>query len=194
MCHDVSRTGPEPSFCVIRAAGAAVLVSEAWSPAPGGGSTSAPPGRRASPSCSRPPPGPTGRPRTPFSDRPGVPLRRDAPVSADAPAGPDACGFYRRSAAGPNSGCAGPSTRCPASCESSVLPALETSLPTPITITSEFSGSVVAKGAADDLSVQLIRHAGFKQIDDWHGRRHRLPTTTPLNRPGRHRHSRGAAR
>lgn len=53
-------------------------------------------------------------------------------------------------------------------------------MPTPITITSEFSGSVVAKGAADDLSAQLLRHAGFKQIDDWHGRRHRLPTTTPL--------------
>ncbi|WP_346158669.1 hypothetical protein [Streptomyces roseiscleroticus] len=49
-----------------------------------------------------------------------------------------------------------------------------------ITITSEFSGSVVAKGATDDLSAQLLRHAGFQQIDDWHGRRHRLPTTTPL--------------
>ena len=53
-------------------------------------------------------------------------------------------------------------------------------MPTSITITSEFSGSVVAKGATDDLSAQLLRHAGFKQIDDWHGRRHRLPTTTPL--------------
>ncbi|MFD5469576.1 hypothetical protein [Streptomyces sp. NPDC127105] len=49
-----------------------------------------------------------------------------------------------------------------------------------ITITSEFSGSVVAKGATDDLSAQLLRHAGFQQIDDWHGRRHRLSTTTPL--------------
>ncbi|WP_435813182.1 hypothetical protein [Streptomyces tendae] len=49
-----------------------------------------------------------------------------------------------------------------------------------ITITSEFSGSVVAKGATDDLSARLLRHAGFQQIDDWHGRRHRLPTTTPL--------------
>ncbi|MFJ2720680.1 hypothetical protein [Streptomyces sp. NPDC087437] len=49
-----------------------------------------------------------------------------------------------------------------------------------IIITSEFSGSVVAKGATDDLSAQLLRHAGFQQIDDWHGRRHRLPTTTPL--------------
>ncbi|MFC9854512.1 hypothetical protein ACIGW5_06460 [Streptomyces prasinus] len=49
-----------------------------------------------------------------------------------------------------------------------------------ITIKSELSGSVVAKGATDDLSAQLLRHAGFQQIDDWHGRRHRLPTTTPL--------------
>jgi hypothetical protein len=53
-------------------------------------------------------------------------------------------------------------------------------LPTPITITSEPSGSVVAKGATDDLSAQLLRHAGFQQIDDWHGRRHRLATTTRL--------------
>ncbi|MFF7385055.1 hypothetical protein [Streptomyces griseoluteus] len=51
----------------------------------------------------------------------------------------------------------------------------------PITITSEFSGSVVAKGATDDLSAQLLKHAGFQQIDDWYGRRHRLPTTTPLD-------------
>ncbi|MGC0374698.1 hypothetical protein [Streptomyces sp. SAI-229] len=49
-----------------------------------------------------------------------------------------------------------------------------------ITIKSELSGSVVAKGATDELSAQLLRHAGFQQIDDWHGRRHRLPTTTPL--------------
>ncbi|MEW1996998.1 hypothetical protein ACFWFH_15135 [Streptomyces coelicoflavus] len=48
-----------------------------------------------------------------------------------------------------------------------------------ITITSEFSGSVVAKGATDDLSASLLKHAGFQQIDDWYGRRHRLPTTTP---------------
>ncbi|MGA5632525.1 hypothetical protein [Streptomyces lydicamycinicus] len=50
----------------------------------------------------------------------------------------------------------------------------------PITITHEFSGSVVAKGANDDLSARLLKHAGFQQIDDWHGRRHRLPTTTPV--------------
>ncbi|NBE52003.1 hypothetical protein [Streptomyces boluensis] len=54
-------------------------------------------------------------------------------------------------------------------------------MPAPsITITSEFSGSVVAKGATDDLSAALLKHAGFQQIDDWHGRRHRLPTTTPV--------------
>ncbi|MYQ48722.1 hypothetical protein GTW40_27435 [Streptomyces sp. SID4985] len=50
----------------------------------------------------------------------------------------------------------------------------------PITITAEFSGSVVAKGATDDLSASLLKHAGFQQIDDWYGRRHRLPTTTPV--------------
>lgn len=50
----------------------------------------------------------------------------------------------------------------------------------PITITHEFSGSVVAKGANDDLSASLLKHAGFQQISDWHGRRHRLPTTTPV--------------
>ncbi|MFE3860283.1 hypothetical protein ACFXPT_07590 [Streptomyces goshikiensis] len=53
-------------------------------------------------------------------------------------------------------------------------------MPAPsIIITAEFSGSVVTNGASDDLSAQLLRHAGFQQIDDWHGRRHRLPTTTP---------------
>ncbi len=53
-------------------------------------------------------------------------------------------------------------------------------MPTPpIAITSERSGSVVAKGATDELSAALMKHAGFQQIDDWHGRRHRLPTTTP---------------
>ncbi|MFD8916028.1 hypothetical protein [Streptomyces sp. NPDC059575] len=51
----------------------------------------------------------------------------------------------------------------------------------PITITPESSGSVVAKGATDDLSASLLKHAGFQQIDDWHGRRHRLPTATPLD-------------
>ncbi|MEU0815181.1 hypothetical protein [Streptomyces mirabilis] len=55
----------------------------------------------------------------------------------------------------------------------------ETHVPAPsITITSEFSGSVLAKGASDDLSATLLKHAGFQQIEDWYGRRHRLPTTT----------------
>ncbi|MFE6101314.1 hypothetical protein ACFVQ4_15250 [Streptomyces laurentii] len=54
-------------------------------------------------------------------------------------------------------------------------------MPAPsIIISSEFSGSVVAKGANDDLSAMILKHAGFRQIDDWHGRRHRLPTTMPL--------------
>ncbi|MFE9597185.1 hypothetical protein [Streptomyces hokutonensis] len=49
----------------------------------------------------------------------------------------------------------------------------------PIAITAEPSGSVSAKGAGDDLSAALLKHAGFQQIEDWYGRRHRLPTTTP---------------
>ncbi|MEV7085875.1 hypothetical protein AB0O07_08265 [Streptomyces sp. NPDC093085] len=58
--------------------------------------------------------------------------------------------------------------------------ALETHVPAPsITITAEPSGSVSAKGASDDLSATLLKHAGFQQIQDWYGRRHRLPTTTP---------------
>ncbi|WP_198358185.1 hypothetical protein [Streptomyces fildesensis] len=53
-------------------------------------------------------------------------------------------------------------------------------MPAPfITIAIEPSGSVSAKGATDDLSATLLKHAGFQQIKDWHGRRHRLPTTTP---------------
>ncbi|MEV7903046.1 hypothetical protein [Streptomyces anulatus] len=56
----------------------------------------------------------------------------------------------------------------------------KTHMPSPsITITAEPSGSVSAKGASDDLSATLLKHAGFQQIDDWYGRRHRLPTTTP---------------
>ncbi|MGW9433558.1 hypothetical protein ACWHA1_37280 [Streptomyces decoyicus] len=50
----------------------------------------------------------------------------------------------------------------------------------PITISHEFSGSVVAQGANDDLSASLLKHAGFQQTEDWYGRRHRLPTTTPV--------------
>ncbi|MFI1718891.1 hypothetical protein [Streptomyces litmocidini] len=57
----------------------------------------------------------------------------------------------------------------------------ETAVPTPpITISSEASGSVVAKGANDDLSAMILKHAGFRQIEDWHGLRHRLPTTTAV--------------
>ncbi|MFE7271788.1 hypothetical protein [Streptomyces sp. NPDC057623] len=53
-------------------------------------------------------------------------------------------------------------------------------MPAPyITINTEPSGSVSAKGASDDLSATLLKHAGFQQIEDWYGRRHRLPTTTP---------------
>lgn len=48
-----------------------------------------------------------------------------------------------------------------------------------ITISTEPSGSVLAKGASDDLSATLLKHAGFQQIEDWYGRRHRLATTTP---------------
>ncbi|QNE79322.1 hypothetical protein F0344_19910 [Streptomyces finlayi] len=55
-------------------------------------------------------------------------------------------------------------------------------MPAPsITITAEPSGSVSAKGASDDLSATLLKHAGFQQIEDWYGRRHRLPTTTPAS-------------
>lgn len=60
--------------------------------------------------------------------------------------------------------------------------AQETAVPAPpITISSEASGSVVAKGANDDLSAMILKHAGFRQIEDWHGRRHRLPTTTAVD-------------
>ncbi|MET9086093.1 hypothetical protein ABZX77_30165 [Streptomyces sp. NPDC004237] len=58
--------------------------------------------------------------------------------------------------------------------------AQETHVPAPyITINIEPSGSVSAKGASDGLSATLLKHAGFQQIEDWYGRRHRLPTTTP---------------
>ncbi|WP_405818048.1 hypothetical protein OG241_24980 [Streptomyces sp. NBC_01390] len=58
--------------------------------------------------------------------------------------------------------------------------AQESHVPAPyITIHTEPSGSVSAKGASDDLSATLLKHAGFQQIEDWYGRRHRLPTTTP---------------
>ncbi|MFE2639371.1 hypothetical protein ACFXKF_32205 [Streptomyces scopuliridis] len=61
-----------------------------------------------------------------------------------------------------------------------ILRTQETHVPAPsITITAEPSGSVTAKGASHDLSATLLKHAGFQQIEDWYGRRHRLPTTAP---------------
>ncbi|MET8325202.1 hypothetical protein [Streptomyces sp. NPDC005181] len=58
--------------------------------------------------------------------------------------------------------------------------AQESHVPAPyVTINIEPSGSVSARGASDDLSATLLKHAGFQQIEDWYGRRHRLPTTTP---------------
>ena len=61
----------------------------------------------------------------------------------------------------------------------SVTASQEYRIPVPfITISLEPSGSVSARGSSDDLSASLLRHAGFRQIEDWHGRRHRLPTTT----------------
>ncbi len=49
-----------------------------------------------------------------------------------------------------------------------------------VIITLQPTGSVSANGAFDDLSSDLLKHAGFQQIQDWRGRRHRLPTSTPL--------------
>ncbi|MFB7946501.1 hypothetical protein ACFC6L_16480 [Kitasatospora phosalacinea] len=53
-------------------------------------------------------------------------------------------------------------------------------MPTPpIVISLEPSGAVVAKGTSDDLAAALLKHAGFRETNDWYGRRHRLPTSTP---------------
>jgi hypothetical protein len=84
-------------------------------------------------------------------------------------------GMYQRSPARPNR----------ASRESFPLdgPPLPQEIHVPtasITINAELSGSVVAKGGTDDLSASLLKHAGFQQIDDRYGRRHRLRTTMPL--------------
>ena len=49
-----------------------------------------------------------------------------------------------------------------------------------VIITLQPTGSVSANGAFDDLSSDLLKHAGFHRIQDWRGRRHRLPTSTPL--------------
>ncbi|MEY9846380.1 hypothetical protein ABH940_003467 [Streptacidiphilus sp. BW17] len=49
-------------------------------------------------------------------------------------------------------------------------------MPITVTITAEPSGSVVARGG-DSLAITLLNHAGFAFTNDWHGPRHRLPTT-----------------
>jgi hypothetical protein len=49
-------------------------------------------------------------------------------------------------------------------------------MPLIVTITAEPSGSVVARGG-DSLAVILLDRAGFPYINDWHGPRHRLPTS-----------------
>jgi hypothetical protein len=49
-------------------------------------------------------------------------------------------------------------------------------VPITVTITAEPSGSVVARGG-DSLAANLLNHAGFAFTNDWHGPRHRLPTS-----------------
>lgn len=51
-------------------------------------------------------------------------------------------------------------------------------MPITVTITAEPSGSVVARGG-DSLAKSLLNHAGFAFTNDWHGARHRLPTSMP---------------
>ena len=41
------------------------------------------------------------------------------------------------------------------------------------------TGSDLANGTFDDLSSDLLKHAGFQRIQNWRGRRHRLPTSIP---------------
>ncbi|WP_435127248.1 hypothetical protein [Actinacidiphila sp. bgisy144] len=55
-------------------------------------------------------------------------------------------------------------------------PALENLMPITVTIAAEPSGSVVARGG-DSLAKSLLNHAGFAYASDWHGPRHRLPTS-----------------
>ncbi len=55
----------------------------------------------------------------------------------------------------------------------------EAAMPITVTITSEPSGSVVVRGG-DSLAASLLTHAGFAFVNDWHGARHRLPTTMPF--------------
>ncbi|MEY9841708.1 hypothetical protein [Streptacidiphilus sp. EB103A] len=52
----------------------------------------------------------------------------------------------------------------------------EPSMPITVTITAEPSGSIVARGG-DSLAAHLLNHAGFAFTNDWHGPRHRLPTS-----------------
>ena len=49
-------------------------------------------------------------------------------------------------------------------------------MPITVTITAEPSGSVVARGG-DFFAYSLLDHAGFAFTNDWHGPRHRLPTS-----------------
>ncbi|MEE4543627.1 hypothetical protein V2S66_16805 [Streptomyces sp. V4-01] len=55
-------------------------------------------------------------------------------------------------------------------------PVPEKSMPITVTIAAEPSGSVVARGG-DSLAKSLLIHAGFAYASDWHGPRHRLPTS-----------------
>ncbi|MGF1425469.1 hypothetical protein [Kitasatospora sp. LaBMicrA B282] len=55
----------------------------------------------------------------------------------------------------------------------------EVTMPRLITIAVEPSGAISVRGADDDLTAGLLRHAGFQQLEGWLGRRHRLPTSTP---------------
>ena len=52
----------------------------------------------------------------------------------------------------------------------------------PIIITAEPSGSVTVRGGVDELAAAMLRRAGFEQLQDWHGMRHRLPSTCPPDR------------
>lgn len=55
-------------------------------------------------------------------------------------------------------------------------PVPEKSMPITVTTAAEPSGSVVARGG-DSLAKTLLNHAGFAYANDWHGPRHRLPTS-----------------
>ncbi|WP_405589856.1 hypothetical protein [Streptomyces sp. NBC_01190] len=55
-------------------------------------------------------------------------------------------------------------------------PAPEILMPITVTIAPEPTGSVVARGG-DSLAKSLLNHAGFAYANDWHGPRHRLPTS-----------------